>query len=263
MKIGVISIIDKELQQDFASAFARVAEIGYQGLEMGFDALKSIPFTPTEIKQRLADQGLEMVNLHMTVGRASLLAGFDETMRMAHWVGCTYLTVPWGPCDSADQIKQDAEFYNQLGERYRREGLALCYHNHDHEMKMFGGERGLDILMKNSAPENLKSQLDVGWVHFGGVDPAAILRKYPGRFPLVHLKDFARLEPGCETAQGSHEHVIFTEVGTGIVDFVAVFSAAGEVGTAWGSVEQDRMRHLAPFDSITCSYLNLKARGLV
>jgi sugar phosphate isomerase/epimerase len=264
MKISVIGIIDKELQQDFTGAIARVTEIGYQGMEMGLGPLKSLPFPPAEIKQRMTDQGLEMVNLHVGVGREALLAGFEDTCRLAPILGCTFLTVPWGPCDSADQIKRDAEFYSQLGARYRAEGLTLCYHNHDHEMKRFGGEHGLDILLKNSDPENLKSQLDIGWVHFGGVDPAAIIRKYPGRMPLVHLKDFARLEPGCETAHGDHEHIIFTEVGTGIVDFEAAFSAASEVGgIAWGSVEQDRMHNLIPFESITCSYLNLKARGLV
>jgi len=56
--------------------------------------------------------------------------------------------------------------------------------------------------------------------------------------------------------------MVFTEVGTGIVDFEAVCAAAQEVGSEWATVEQDRMRHLSPWESITCSYLNLKARGL-
>jgi hypothetical protein len=77
------------------------------------------------------------------------------------------------------------------------------------------------------------------------------------------LKDVARLEPGCEDASGSHETMIFTEVGTGIVDFESAFAAAAEAGVEWGSVEQDRMRRLSPWESITCSYLNLKARGLL
>jgi hypothetical protein len=55
----------------------------------------------------------------------------------------------------------------------------------------------------------------------------------------------------------------FTEVGTGIVDFEAAIATAREAGVAWGTVEQDRMRHLSPWQSITCSYLNLKARGLI
>ncbi len=263
MKIGLIGIIDNELKHDFTGSLARVAQIGYQGMEMGLSTVTGAPFPPTELKQRLADLGLALVNLHIGVGTAALTAGFTETSRLAQLTGCPYLTIPWGPCDSADQIKRDAKIYDQMGTRYRAEGLTLCYHNHDHELRTFGGEYGLDILMQNSAPENLKGEFDVGWLRFGGVDPATFIRKYPGRIPLVHLKDIARLEPGCETANGNHEHMLFTEVGTGIVDFEAVFTAAREVGAVWGSIEQDRMRCLAPFDSITCSYLNLKARGLI
>ena len=44
-------------------------------------------------------------------------------------------------------------------------------------------------------------------------------------------------------------------------DFAAVVAAAREAGVEWTTVEQDRMRHLSPWESITCSYLNLKARG--
>lgn len=263
MKMSVVGIIENDLVNDFTGSIAKVAKIGYQGIEVGIKTATGIPFPPAEIKQRLADQGLAMINIHMTNGTESLLAGFDQTCQLAHGLGSAYVTVPWGPCDSAEQIKRDAEFYDKLGARYRAEGLILCYHNHDHELRKFDGKYGLDILMENSAPENLKGQFDVGWMHFGCADPAALIRKYAGRVPLLHLKDFARLEPGCETAHGDHEHMIFTEVGTGIVNFDAVIAAAREVGVVWSSVEQDWMRHLTPWESITCSYLNLKARGLL
>jgi sugar phosphate isomerase/epimerase len=188
---------------------------------------------------------------------------FAEVVAMAQRLGCPYVTIPWGPADSAEQLQRDAAAYNQLGARYRAEGLGLCYHNHDHELRTFAGRHGLEILLAESEPANLRSQLDVCWVRFGGVDPLPFLRQYAHRIPLVHLKDVARLEPGCETGHGSHEQMVFTEVGTGIVDTMAVCAAAREGGVEWATVEQDRMRALSPWESITCSFLNLKARELV
>lgn len=260
MNIGLIGIIDRELEQDFFGAMARVAGIGYQGMEFGLSTLERAPAPLPEVRQRLADLGLVTANIHIL--RDALDNRFAATVGVAHQIGSPFLTIAWGPADSGAQLRRDAAAYDQLGARCRAEGLVLCYHNHDHELRVFDGEHGLDILLENSDPAHLKSQLDVCWVRFGGVDPAGFIRKHAGRVPLVHLKDVARLEPGCETGHGSHETMIFTEVGTGIVDFEAVFAGAAETGAEWGTVEQDRMRHLSPWDSITCSYLNLKARGL-
>jgi sugar phosphate isomerase/epimerase len=262
MKIGLIGIIEDEMKQDLFGALSRVAQIGYRGMEFGLATVQNASLPPSELKRRMDDLGLTVVNYHLGGGTAALTSGYDQTAAIARATGTRYLTISWGPCDSAEQLKRDAEVYNRLGAQVKRDGFTLCYHNHDHELKSFGGEHGLDILMQHSDPENLKGQFDVCWLRFGGVDPAAFLRKYPGRIPLIHLKDVARLERGCETGEGDRERTLFTEVGTGIVDFEDVFAAAKEIGAEWGTVEQDRMRHLSPWESITCSYLNLKARGL-
>jgi sugar phosphate isomerase/epimerase len=261
MKIAMIGIIEAEMAQDFFAAMAKVAGIGYQGMEFGIATLDHVHVPLPEMKQHMDDLGLQVINFH--VMPQMMEDDFASVVRKAHETGCPCLTVPWGPVQTAEQVRRDAQRYDRLGQRCKAEGLALCYHNHDHELKKLDGKYALELLMENSDPANLKWQADVMWLRFGGVDPAAFLRKYAGRVPLVHLKDVARLEPGCETASGNHETMIFTEVGTGIVDFESAFAAAAQAGVEWGSVEQDRMRCLTPWESITCSYLNLKARGLL
>jgi sugar phosphate isomerase/epimerase len=260
MNIALIGIIDEALQADFFGALERVAGIGYQGMEFGLGSLAQAGVPAAELKRRMDDLGLALVNFHLMP--PALEDDFAATVETAHQTGCHWLTISWGPVETLDQLRRDAQRYDRLGARCAAEGLDLCYHNHDHELRVLDGRVALDALMENSDPAHLKAQLDVMWLRFGGADPAAYLRKYAGRVPLIHLKDVARLEPGCETAHGSHETMIFTEVGTGIVDFETVFSAAQEAGVAWGTVEQDRLRHLSAWESVTCSYLNLKARGL-
>jgi sugar phosphate isomerase/epimerase len=261
MEVGLIGIIENELATDFFGSVKRVAGIGYRGMEFGLSTIEHAPAPIPEARKRMEDMGIKIINFHILP--QILQEDFAGTVRKAHEAACPYLTIAWGPVESADQLKQDAETYDGLGRRLKAEGLQLVYHNHDHELKVFDGKHGLDILMENTAPDHLQGQFDVCWLRFGGVDPAQFIRKYPGRVPLIHLKDLGRLEPGCETANGDRDKTLFTEVGTGIVDFEDVFEAGNQVGAIWGSVEQDRMRNLAPFESITCSYLNLKARGLI
>jgi sugar phosphate isomerase/epimerase len=260
MNIALIGIVNEDLEVDFFGTLGKIAGIGYQGMEFGIGSLDHVPASLPEMKRRMDGLGLKTVNFHLM---PHVLEGdFGGIVRKAHDLACPYLTLSWGPVESADQLRRDAQRYDGLGARCKADGLTLCYHNHDHELRQLGGRYALDILMENSDPAHLKGQFDVMWLRFGGVDPAAFLRKYAGRVPLIHLKDVARLEPGCETANGSHETMIFTEVGTGIVDFEAAVAAAKDAGVEWGAVEQDRMRHLSPWESITCSYLNLKAKGL-
>jgi sugar phosphate isomerase/epimerase len=85
------------------------------------------------------------------------------------------------------------------------------------------------------------------------------MRKYAGRCPVLHMKDFARLEPGCERAEGNRREAQFAEVGTGVVNTRAVVDAAPSCGVDWLVIEQDRMGSLPPKQSLETSYRNLKA----
>jgi len=147
--------------------------------------------------------------------------------------------------------------FDAFGARCRQEGLSFCYHNHNHEFAAFDGEYGLDILLGNTDPQNLLLELDVMWATYGGADPAAVIRRYAGRCPILHVKDVVVVPGGADTSN-ERKDVQFTEVGTGVVPLQAVAEAAHECGVQWCVVEQDRMRDLAPMDSMRVSYENLR-----
>jgi sugar phosphate isomerase/epimerase len=46
-----------------------------------------------------------------------------------------------------------------------------------------------DLMVKKLDPKYVNFEMDVFWVKHPGQDPVALLKKYPGRFPLMHLKD--------------------------------------------------------------------------
>ena len=159
-----------------------------------------------------------------------------------------------GACESTEQLLRDAEVYNAAGARLAAEGLNLCYHNHEHELRAtFDGVRALDVLAEHTDPDAVFFELDIAWVTFGGEDPVRVPHRMAGRVPAIHVKDLWSLEQrGC-----------FTAVGTGVVKVKDAVQAAIDTGVEWVVVEQDELHNLTAFDTIALSYLYLREAGLV
>lgn len=233
--------------KDFLGTLRYVAEIGYAGVEFaGFGGMAA-----GELRKAIDDLGLQAVSAH--IGLAELETRFDETVEYCTALGNKWVTVPFMPAElrkSGDDWVDVGARLNALGARCSRHGLQLCYHNHNFEFEKFNGRYGLDILYGAAGADLLQTQLDIYWVKRGGEDPAAYIRKYAGRSPLLHLKD---MEPGPEQ--------FFAEVGEGIIDLDSVCAAAQEAGVKWYIVEQDRSRGDSK-ESARISISNLKARGI-
>ena len=84
-------------------------------------------------------------------------------------------------------------------------GLRFAYHNHDFEFKKLpSGEMGYDILLKECDPKLVKMEMDLYWITKGGQDPLAYFAKWPGRFPLVHVKDMSGSGEIVDVGKGTH-----------------------------------------------------------
>lgn len=121
-----------------------------------------------------------------------------------------------------------------LGERLRAVGMRLSYHNHDRELEPLAGDgrRPLDILFESTSARNVYAEFDTAWLAVGGVDPAEYIRRFPGRCPVIHVKDIAAIP-------NLGERPVFTPLGQGSLDWGAIFDAAEEVGAEWYVYEQD------------------------
>lgn len=235
-----------EVEKDYVGTLRRVAEIGYAGVEFGGTG----DLSPEEFKQVLADLGLKPTGQHIPLDR--LETDLDRVLDDTQTIGNRYVVCPWLPEDrrrDAEDWKRTAELFDSIGARCRDRGLAFCYHNHSFEFTRFDGGYGLDLLYGNSDPDLVKAEIDTYWVQHGGESPAAYLRKYADRTVLVHLKDML-----------ADEAKTFAEVGEGILDWDAVFAAAGTGMAAWGIVEQDRCRR-PPLESARLSFRNLQNMG--
>jgi sugar phosphate isomerase/epimerase len=143
-----------------------------------------------------------------------------------------------------DGWKRAAETFNRAGEQSAKSGIQFAYHNHVEEFKPTAdGKLPYDILLTESDPKFVKMEMDLGWAHEAKVDPLAYFAKYPGRFPLVHVKDFDKND-------------MMTEVGSGVIDWKSIFAKAALAGIKHYFVEHDNP--MLPFMSIEKSYQYLK-----
>ena len=131
--------------------------------------------------------------------------------------------------------------------------MKLCYHNHDFEFEKIDGKNKLDILYDETTPEQLQSEIDTCWARVGGEDPAEYVKKYTGRAPVVHIKDYygsksenmyGLIDSGDsdkkEEKTSENSPFEFRPVGYGVQDIASLLKAAEEAGAEAVIVEQDR-----------------------
>jgi sugar phosphate isomerase/epimerase len=165
----------------------------------------------------------------------------DEWARAAEnakVLGAEYMiaTVPREWSKSLDGWKRAADMLNRRGRISKEAGLALAYHNHHFEFKEFEGVVAYDQLLKSTDPALVKMEIDIFWATYAGQDPLAWFDRYPGRFPLWHVKD---LKPGQKPSTDQVPGNPFAEVGTGIIDWKRIFSGARKAGLRYYFIEQD------------------------
>ena len=150
--------------------------------------------TADSLNRALQGVGLKATSMHV---------GYDEfknnpatVIANAKALGAQYVGIAWYPHQNgfkeADARKAIADF-NQFGKQMKDAGLTFFYHNHGYEPVPYGDGTLLDLIIKETDPELVKFEMDVLWTFLPNVDPAALIKKYPGRFKLMHIKD---MKPG-------------------------------------------------------------------
>ena len=259
--------VREEAKTDLLGTLKEIKKMGYDGVE--FAGLYGND--PAEIKKMCEQVGLIPISAH--VPYADMVADPKGVLSKYATIGCKFVAVPYlVPEDRPDGGRFDEVIKNieMLGKEAKALGIQLLYHNHDFEFMTIGGKYALDILYESVPAEYLQTELDVCWVNVGGENPADYIRKYTGRSPVVHLKDFVG-----EKSEDMYELIgldekkpkrpanfEFRPVGSGMQDFPAILAAAEDAGATWVVVEQDKpSMGLTPMESIAKSREYLKTLG--
>lgn len=234
-----------QIQKDLKSTLERVAKIGYTSLEAaGYNAADGTFYqkTPKEFVKLISDLGMKLNSSHTTFEPDAA----EKVIGDAVAAGVKYIVYPFLPEQyrkNLDGWKATAEKFNKLGEIAKRNGIRFGYHNHAFEFEKVDGQIPYDLLVSQTDPSLVTFEMDLYWVTRGGYNPVDYFKKYPGRFELWHVKDMVKTDD-----------MFFAPVGTGRIDFAAIFAQKETSGMKYAFVEQDNFKNMDAFESIEMSY---------
>jgi len=224
----------RSIGQDPAKVLDTIKSMGITELESGSGGL-----TPQEFKKLCDERGLSIPSTG--AGYEELVSKTDSVVYKAKALGAKYVMCAWIPHKSGnfslDNAKKAVEDFNQAGKILKDNGLTFCYHAHGYEFQPHENGTLLDYLIKNTNPEYVSFEMDIMWIHFGGGDPAALLKKYGNRWKLMHVKDLKKGAAINSTGGGPDEDSV--AVGQGQVDWAAVLKAAQKAGVEYYFIEDE------------------------
>jgi sugar phosphate isomerase/epimerase len=250
-KVGLqLYTVRDRMKDDFDGTIAKVAQVGYKEVEFaGYFGR-----TGEQVRAACDKNGLAAVATHVQYDE--LDDKFPAVVETSKTIGLEYIVCPWIPEElrkSPDIWKQAAAKFNHCGELSKKAGMQFAYHNHWFEFLPVDGKLPYDQLLKECDGNLVKMEMDLCWITAAGGDPLKYFNLYPGRFPLVHVKDLKTLPRiTAGGAQNYGDTVDLTEVGSGLIDWKRIFAQSEKAGIKHYIVEHDHPKQ--PFDSIAKSY---------
>jgi sugar phosphate isomerase/epimerase len=222
-------------EKSLAAALDKTRSFGFRFVEFGSDygGLK-----PAEFKAELDRRGLVPVGLHF--GYEQIRDDVDGVAAAAKAINVSLVGCAWiphkDPFDEA-QCRAAAVVFNRAGAALAKHGIQLYYHTHGYEFRPCGQGTVFDVLVGETSPKTLMFEMDVAWVALPGQDPTALIKKYPDRWLLMHVKDLKKGVP--------HNHLVRAEltdqvpIGTGQIDWPKLLHAAQEAGLKYYFIEDE------------------------
>jgi sugar phosphate isomerase/epimerase len=242
-KLGLqLYTIREEASRDFLGTVAKVATIGYAGIEFaGYFGTRA-----RELSKVLVDNNIEAAGT--VVSLAVLERGLEASIEYCDIINCPMIVCPW-----IDENLRNPQGYREIAIRFNRygklcneNGIKFLYHIHGYEFADFGGQNGMQILYNHTDPELANFEVDIYWVEHGGMDAVKFLKQYGTRCPYIHFKDMK-----------DKVKMLDTEVGEGILDLAGIIQEGNKYRADWYIVEQEQF-DISPMESVAISLRNLR-----
>ena len=245
-----------DMRKDPQATLNALAEMGYKYVEhANYVNRKFYGWEAKEFRKRLDDLGIKMPSGHTVMGKLhwdDVKNDFTDlwkyTVEDAAVLGQELVISPsidMGIRKDKNLLLKYMDIFNKSGELCNKFGMRFGYHNHDFEFsEKLEGELLYDIMLNNTDPKLVAQQLDIGNMINGGGVPAEVMKKFPGRFVSMHVKDEVPAKTG-------HEHFESTILGkgSGQIDVKALVKLGDkEGGTKHFIIEQEAYQGLQPLD---------------
>lgn len=257
--IQLYSVRD-EMKKDPLAMLKALADMGYQYVEhANYVDRKFYGFSAAEFKKILDGHGMKMLSGHTVMGKdhwdvskKEFTDAWKYTVDDAAAVGQEIVISPWldeNLRKTYDDMKAYMEVFNKSGELCKKSGMRFGYHNHNFEFTAsLNGKKVYDIILDETDPSLVVQQLDMGNLYGTGADAYAIIKKHPGRFVSLHVKDEIAVKKGEEIMTGSYESTI---LGAGVAKTKAVTDLGKKSGgTLHFIIEQESYQGKTPLECV-------------
>jgi sugar phosphate isomerase/epimerase len=266
--IQLYSIRD-DMGKDPLGSLRQLSAMGYQYVEhANYGNRKFYGYSAIDFKKVLDDLGIKMLSGHTVMGSKHWDAAAKDftdswkyTVEDAATVGQKYVISPW----LDDSLRKDINglksflaVFNKSGELCKKSGLKFGYHNHDFEFNsILEGKKVFDIIMEETDPSLVAQQLDIGNMYGVGGRALEIVKKYPGRFELMHVKDEIKSTKG-EMGDGYESTIL----GEGVVGTRQVIEEGRKSGgTVQFIIEQESYQSKTPMECAKSDLAIMKSWG--
>lgn len=222
-----------ELKKDVPKTIALMKQLGFKDLEVsGYYGL-----TPKAFKAEISKNGLTCSSMVFDYKRFQ--TDIEGIIKEAKMFGAKYVGAGWIPhkegFNKEIAVKAIQDF-NRFGAILKKAGLRFYYHPHGYEFNTADGNL-MDLMLEQTKPELVTFELDVFWATHGGADPLDYLKKYSGRFELMHLKEIKHDVPGNNTGSAPDETSV--SLGRGVTDWPRLLRLAQKMGTKKYYIEDE------------------------
>jgi sugar phosphate isomerase/epimerase len=258
-----------DMKKDPAGTLQQLAKMGYKYVEhANYVDRKFYGYSATEFKKLLDGLGLLMPSGHTVMrkqhwdeAKKDFTDEWKYTVEDAATVGQQYVISPWldeSLRKTYDDFKAYMDVFNKSGELCKKSGMKFGYHNHDFEFStQLNGKKLFDLILQNTDPSLVAQQLDIGNMYHAGGIALDIVKQYPGRFELMHVKDEIKSAKG--EMGGNYESTV---LGKGVIPVKEVIDLGRKSGgTRYFIIEQESYQGQAPLDSMKQDLAMMKKWG--
>lgn len=227
---------------DTRTVLKQIADMGIKELETatGSGGLY-YRHSAKEFASIVNDLGLKWIGNHVgglprsaqvPAGSRNLRDNLQQIVDEAAEGGCGWVICSSSSINNLDEIKKTTEIFVKAGDSAAKNKMKFAYHNHQTEFAQIEGTSAFDYVLSNTDKHKVFMELDLAWATAAGMDPVALFKKYPGRFPLWHVKDLDKTTgKPCPVGQGK-------------VDFKHIFENSEQSGVKHAFIEQDGSKSL-------------------
>jgi sugar phosphate isomerase/epimerase len=224
-----------EFTRNVPATVEKVRDFGFKIVETA----GTYNLSPAKFRELLDKNGLKAVSGHFPFERyRDDVQGLAKDAKI---LGLEYVGCAWVPHEGdfdEKECRAAIEVFNRAGQELKKQDLKFFYHAHGYEFAPHGDGTFMDLIMRETTPENVRFEMDIFWVMHPGHDPVKWFEKYPKRWELVHLKDMKKsVKTGVFTGKSDVTNDV--PLGTGQMDWPAILGAAKKAGVKYYFIEDE------------------------